>query len=146
MTAAFARCARTLLPACALAALLSSCGESPPERRPAIQARTDTAPVGIPGRAPPAPIDADPRRLRHLDRAALRSLLGRPDFERRDGSALLLRYRHENCLLDLFLYDGTGIAHVEARGRDAVSPYATRACLEALLRAADRNDQRVLAR
>ncbi len=85
------------------------------------------------------PIDDDPGRLLGLDRKALRALLGKPGFVRRDDPARMWRYRHANCVLDLFLYAKAGapapsfrVRHVEARAGD-LQATSTRRCLRALL-------------
>ncbi len=138
-----ARAAIALTGVCALIA--ASCSGAPSNdadfpRPPPVRAKT-------PGVAPAAdiaapsvwPIDDDPGRLLGLDRRALRALLGKPGFVRRDDPARMWRYRHATCLLDLFLYADGGasapsfrVRHVEARAGDsnAVSP---RICLRTLL-------------
>lgn len=86
-------------------------------------------------------VDANPDRLKGLNRADLVAILGEPSFQRVDGPASLLRYRDASCMLDLFLYvppDGGGeaarVSHIEARdvAGAAVTP---RECFGALLRA-----------
>jgi hypothetical protein len=88
-----------------------------------------------------APVDDDPEKLRGMDPARLTGLLGRPAFLRRDAPAELWQYRHQSCVLDLFLYPGTepgggsglSVRHFEARSRNR-SPTSPRACLGELLR------------
>jgi hypothetical protein len=86
-----------------------------------------------------APIDDNPGRLMGLDQGALRTLLGKPGFVRRDDPARMWRYRHASCVLDLFLYAETiqsspsfRVRHVEARA-NGPSSASTRTCLRALL-------------
>jgi hypothetical protein len=98
-------------------------------------------PAASPAPSPPPPakpaIDDNPERLMGLGAAELVAVLGDPRFVRRDSSAQLWRYRHKNCILDLFLYRGTGrpeyfVSHIEARhhkGGTAVK----RDCFGALL-------------
>lgn len=88
------------------------------------------------------PIDDDPGRLLGLDPDALRALLGQPGFVRHDDPARMWRYRHADCVLDLFLYTEMAarqqsvpsfrVRHVEARTRDMATAPA-RGCLRALL-------------
>lgn len=164
-----------LLPVLAAAVLAAACEDAaaplsaPPFAKAAPAADTGPLPAALapappeaagPVPAPPAPsaaaaaarppaLDDDPARLLHLDPTALRSLLGAPDFVRRDGPARIWRYRHGACLLDLILYAERGAAssftvrYVEARTPEAeAAPSQT--CFRALLLA--RADQRVLAR
>lgn len=166
-----------LLPVLAAAALAAACEDTaaPVPPPPFVEAAppggeavpgpvaaapaADTAPLptALAPRAPAAAVAAarpptlndDPARLLHLDPTALRSLLGAPDFVRRDGPARLWRYRHGTCLLDLILYAEGGAAasftvrYVEARTPEAETA-PSRTCFRALLLA--RADQRVLAR
>jgi hypothetical protein len=111
---------------------------------PAAGPPTEAAPVppaASPAPSPPPPakpaIDDNPERLMGLGAAELTAVLGDPRFVRRDSSAQLWRYRHKNCILDLFLYRDTGrpeyfVSHIEARhhkGGTAVK----RDCFGALL-------------
>lgn len=77
-----------------------------------------------------------------LDPRAVETLLGEPDFVRRENPMELWRYRHEGCAVALFLYaeepGGRGplrVRHIEAwaPGDRQTSP---RACLSALARRA----------
>jgi hypothetical protein len=70
-----------------------------------------------------APADIGPDHLSGLARAELTTLLGAPDFGRRDGPAEILQYRNGTCILDIFLYresasEAFRVAHVEARNFD----------------------------
>ena len=88
------------------------------------------------------PVDDDPGRLLGLDPNALRALLGQPGFVRRDDPARMWRYRHADCVLDLFLYAEMAgrqrsvplfrVRHVEAR-TPGMETTAARGCLRALL-------------
>jgi len=67
-----------------------------------------------------APADLGPDHLSGLARSELTTLLGAPDFGRRDGPAEMLQYRNGICILDVFLYRESAnaafhVAHVEAR-------------------------------
>jgi len=69
------------------------------------------------------PADLGPDHLSGLARTELTTLLGAPDFGRRDGPAEILQYRNGNCILDVFLYresanESFQVAHVEARNLD----------------------------
>lgn len=91
------------------------------------------------------PINDNPGRLLGLDQPALRSLLGKPGFVRRDDPARMWRYRHASCVLDLFLYSTPSesvssfrVRHIEVRS-GGLRRASTRTCLRALL--ADRSKQ-----
>ena len=138
-----------LLAACHAAAPETSgmreTGRAPPDPAPATAAppaqSAALAPRMPEPAAPtaPAPVDSDPEKLRGMDPVRLTGLLGRPTFLRRDAPAELWQYRHESCVLDLFLYPGTepggglSVRHFEARSRNR-SPTSPRACLGKLLR------------
>ena len=131
-------------------AALAACAVSPTQDAAPREAASP-APAAAPegeterdsaARTPPEPeIDADPARLAGLDRRALEAMLGAPSFQRIDGPAALLRYRHAACVLDLFLYAppkrkaaAARVDHFEARKPDGTA-METRDCLAALLRA-----------
>ena len=89
-----------------------------------------------------ASLDIGPDRVLGLDRRAVATLLGEPDFVRRENPMELWRYRHEGCAVALFLYaeepGGGGpfrVRHIEAwaPGDEQISP---RACLSALAKRA----------
>ena len=112
--------------------------ENPPPAVRTIAALPDPAPEAS---AAPAvrTVEDDPDRLRGLDRTSLEALLGEPGFIRRDEPARIWRYRHESCVLDLFLYAEPGrdgpsyrVRHVEARAGERRAASA-RGCLRALL-------------
>lgn len=84
-------------------------------------------------------LPAIPASLIGLDGQQLASLFGPAAFRRIDGSAELLRYSADDCVLHLILYrsaDDTPlqVAHVEARDI-TLSPVAERPCIESLVRA-----------
>ncbi|MEQ9640730.1 MAG: hypothetical protein RIM84_11960 [Alphaproteobacteria bacterium] len=63
------------------------------------------------------------RALDGLDQTALRRHFGDPAMRRRDGQALVLAYRFDDCVLHLFLYPRTGdgdprVRHAAAIGID----------------------------
>lgn len=135
-------------PAADTGPLPAALAPAPPEAAGPVPAPPAPSAAAVAAARPPA-LDDDPARLLHLDPTALRSLLGAPDFVRRDGPARIWRYRHGACLLDLILYAERGAAssftvrYVEARTPEAeAAPSQT--CFRALLLA--RADQRVLAR
>ena len=119
-----------------------------------------SGPGGVPGKsaesaaaqspAPPventaeeeASLDIGPDRVLGLDRRAVETLLGEPDFVRRENPMELWRYRHKGCAVVLFLYaeepnrlGPLRVRHIEAwaPGDEQISP---RACLSALARKA----------
>lgn len=59
--------------------------------------------------APPPPIfsqaDRDPKRLLKMRLGGVSTLLGKPQFIRREASARVWQYRTNTCVLDLFMYD-----------------------------------------
>jgi hypothetical protein len=100
-----------LLPVFALAA----CGGVQPQAAPPVvssaDAQVQTASLS------PAAIDT-PARLKGLTAIQVKSVLGSPNFRRRDNPAEIWQYRGSACTLDLFLYDEAG--------RQTVSHYAVR--------------------
>lgn len=90
-------------------------------------------------RAAPAPslsaADRDPDRLLRMDRRALATLLGKPQFVRREADARVWQYRSASCVLDVFLYDVASthqVIHYEFRPATTLSG-PTPGCFEALL-------------
>ena len=79
-----------------------------------------------------------PVKLVGLDRDKVFKHLGQPVFQRQDHPALLMRYRHPQCILDLFLYPNTpakqrvSVYHVEAR-TSAGQLLETRPCIDAIV-------------
>lgn len=67
--------------------------------------------------------------LMDLDAAALRALMGRPDFAWEQPGAAMWRYDGARCALFAFLHDGR-VGHVEIHGDDAAWRAA---CLRRLL-------------
>ena len=141
------RLARAVAPVAVCALLLTSCLDGPlGPVFPGSPADVSGGLVGAPGPHSDSrvarlvsPVDDDPDQLLGLDAEALRALLGKPGFVRRDDPARMWRYRHAGCVLDLFLYAETGapvpsarVRHVEARAHD-LETASTRACLRALL-------------
>lgn len=88
---------------------------------------------------PPAGGWEQPRvQLTGLGPAQLHELLGPPQFKRTDGSARLMQYRNDACVLDVFVYENraTGearVQHVQARDHGLRGMSET-TCLAALLR------------
>ena len=66
--------------------------------------------------------------------------LGQPTFQRRDRTALLLRYREGDCILDLFLYPpdpsglGKAVDYIEARAPDG-QKIESKPCIDAIRKA-----------
>jgi hypothetical protein len=80
-------------------------------------AATDIAARTVPPAAAPA---AMPANLVGLGPADIVALLGQPDFRRTDPPAELWQYRNADCVLDIFLYGGSGgyrVVHSETRER-----------------------------
>ena len=69
------------------------------------------------------------------DGKSLISLIGRPDFVRREGLAQIWQYRANACIFDLFLYGKSTnrkVQHAEVRGDEVDKPPA-RGCFAKLL-------------
>ena len=99
--------------AAALAVIVSGCDATHSSGGAGIETSTPVS----------APADLDPDHLSGLARTELTTLLGAPDFGRRDGPAEILQYRNGTCILDIFLYKESAnesflVAHVEARNLD----------------------------
>ena len=135
---------------------LQACETPPPNPTTADQptvstvsvapARIDT-PVQTPteaARAPRkpslSPEERDPKRLLTMSQQTLSSLLGKPQFVRREAGARVWQYRSDICVLDLFLYHVAAthqVVHYEFRPAKTLSG-PTPGCFETLLtRAAD---------
>jgi hypothetical protein len=72
-------------------------------------------------RAPPAGLPSDVERLRGFTAAELARRLGEPDFVRREPPAVIWQYRSEDCVLELFLYEGGDallVAYAETHDRE----------------------------
>lgn len=129
--AAFAPLFAVVLGACAATAPQPSAlpTTAPAEHLAVAPVRPAEPSPGAPAAASPAkPVDGKTdakaiEDLRGLGRAELVSLLGEPDFLRRDAPAEVWQYRVPDCILDVFLYrDGgeTRVVHAEARSRGLV--------------------------
>ncbi len=77
-----------------------------------------------------------PEDLRGLGAGELETLLGAPDFRRRDSPAEIWQYAGPGCVLDTFLYAGEDgalmVKHVEARSR-SVTRVEPRDCYHGIL-------------
>jgi len=93
--------------------------------------------------APPPPpkiVSLPPIQPISLKRSDILQHLGQPAFQRRDQTALLLRYREGGCILDLFLYPhnqgqpGKTVDYLEARspGGEKID---TEPCIDAVRKA-----------
>lgn len=103
-------------------------------------------PARIEQKAPPVQEEAAPKiaalppRLLGMSRAEIIKHLGQPAFQRRDQTALLLRYREGRCILDLFLYPRgpseplKSVDYIEARAADG-KRLETRPCIDAVRKA-----------
>lgn len=127
--------------------LLAGCaadhGEKPPttaaEETAVDMAKVEPARPTIPATPQPPPNLIGKRQTEIIE------ILGRPVFSRRDRPALLLRYRDEGCILDLFLYPernstegGTlsrqAVEHIEARSLTGERIEA-QSCIAAVIKA-----------
>ncbi len=95
--------------------------------RPEDAAMAALAPDAGEREAPPD--EQAPPDLMGLDAAALRALMGRPDFAWEQSGAAMWRYDGARCALFAFLHDGR-VGHVEIHGDDAAWRAA---CLRRLL-------------
>ena len=95
--------------------------------RPEDAAMAALAPDAGEREAPPG--EQAPPDLMGLDAAALRALMGRPDFAWEQPGAAMWRYDGARCALFAFLHDGR-VGHVEIHGDDAAWRAA---CLRRLL-------------
>jgi hypothetical protein len=87
--------------------------------------------------AKPALTDAerDPHRLLKMNLQSVSTLLGKPQFVRREASARVWQYRTELCVLDVFLYDTVSqleVIHYEFRSATDLSG-PTNGCFEEFL-------------
>lgn len=104
-------------------------------------AREPTALVPDKPEKPSAPaLNSNPKRLVGMDHAGLIDLLGTPAFLRNDAPAQLWRYRHETCVLNLYLYSERGkpavglrVRHYDVRSRSSTK-ISARDCFAALLK------------
>ncbi len=93
-----------------------------------------------PDEPPTKIVNAPPLELLGMSRADIIKHLGQPAFQRRDQTALLLRYREGRCILDLFLYPrdqsglGKAVDYIEARADDG-QRIETRPCIDAVQKA-----------
>ena len=75
------------------------------------------------------------KEFKGRDGKFLLSLIGRPDFIRREGLAQIWQYRSNACIFDLFLYGKSTnkkVQHAEVRG-DGVDRSPARGCFAKLL-------------
>jgi len=72
-----------------------------------------------------ADLAGDPDRFRGLAEQEVIGFLGEPSFRRREKPAEIWQFYGQNCVLDLFLYDDSGIkrvSHAELRGQPSCLP------------------------
>ncbi len=94
-----------------------------------------------PQSVPKAKINDDPTQVVGMLPGELESLLGRPEFVRRDSAAQVWQYRRPRCVLDLFLYGDEGrgpqVVYYEVRplryDAAGLSESAQRGCFAQLL-------------
>ena len=88
----------------------------PPVTSQESPATTLPRPVVVPPRL--SETERDPERLLHMNRRTISSLLGKPEFVRREATARVWQYRIAHCVLNLFLYyeaDERRVIHYEFR-------------------------------
>lgn len=136
-----------LLSLAAVAATVAACAGAPPgpsARAPTRLAAQDAslAPVAPERHARLTPPGGKPTldTLPGMRGAELTTLMGAPQFRRRDGQAEIWQYRGSACTLDVFLYTDGGdlrVRYVEARGRadgkQTTEAAQARACAGTLL-------------
>lgn len=89
-----------------------------------------------PTERPLSPAERDPGRLMKLSRGDLSTMLGAPNFVRRDVSAEVWQYKTGSCILDLFLYkapDDFKVAYYEFRS-PLLGQVSNDECFTALLK------------
>jgi hypothetical protein len=75
------------------------------------------------------------KEFKEREGKSLLSLIGRPDFVRRDGPVQIWQYRSNACTFDLFMYGKSAdktVKHAEVRG-DGVGKTPARGCFAKLL-------------
>ena len=89
--------------------LLAGCGTTP-------------VPVITPDRAPVNAAPAQRGALIGLDASGLAARLGSPRLQVREGDGIKLQYGASGCVLDAYLYPGSGgaprVTHIDTRTRD----------------------------
>ncbi len=99
---------RYLLPVATLL-LLAGCGTTP-------------VPVITPDRPQASAVPVERGALIGLDSSALAARLGSPRLQVREGDGTKLQYGASGCVLDAYLYPGSGetprVTHVDTRTRD----------------------------
>ncbi|MDA0653155.1 MAG: hypothetical protein O3C49_07750 [Proteobacteria bacterium] len=104
-------------------------------------ASAPAAPAAAPAKPDGPPIvSLPPVQLLGMSQDDIIRNLGQPTFQRRDRTALLLRYREGGCILDLFLYPhdpsglGKAVDYIEARAPDG-QKIETKPCIDAIRKA-----------
>lgn len=109
--------AGTLAATLALMVLLSACGTSAP---PGGGAAPQTVhPGGSPRPGASGDVSAD--RFNGQTGKEILAALGEPDYRRHEAPAEVWQYYGRGCVLDLFLYNGSGgqrVSYVELRSRN----------------------------
>ena len=111
-----------------------------PAPSPDGSATASDKPAEAPAKAPVAIVSAPLVQLLGMSRADIIKHLGEPAFQRRDQTALLLRYREVRCILDLYLYPraqnelGKAVEYFEARAEDG-QLIETEPCIDAAWKA-----------
>ena len=116
----------------------------PTAEQPATDPDKPTTASATPEEPPTEPptriVSAPPVQLLGMSRADIIKHLGQPTFQRRDQTALLLRYREGRCILDLYLYPrdqsglGKAVDYFEARTDDG-QLIETEPCIDAVRKA-----------
>ena len=114
--------------------------QEPQGPEPQATEQTEKQPAEAPAKAPAAIVSVPPVQLLGMSRADIIKHLGEPAFQRRDRTALLLRYRKGRCILDLYLYPraqnglGKAVDYFEARAEDG-RLIETKPCIDAAWKA-----------
>jgi hypothetical protein len=110
----------------------AAASQPPPGKTPPVIA-------AVPRVAPSKPsfseTERDPRRLLRMSFQSVTTLLGKPQFVRREARARVWQYRTGACVLDLFLYDVTSeyeVVYYEFRPSARISGH-TGGCFEKFL-------------
>lgn len=111
-----------LLPLLAAGALAGCQAAAPRDQAAGPALGTTVATTAATAATTPADTPVAHRDLLGLDQAALRRQFGDPALRRREGPALVLAYRFDDCVLHLFLYPGADdaprVRHAAAIGTD----------------------------
>lgn len=111
-----------------------------PAPAPGATATASAEPETAPAVIAPRKVIPPPVQLIGMSREDIIRHFGKPAFQRRDQTALLLRYREGRCILDLYLYPrvqgepGKAVDYFEARADDG-QLIETEPCINAVRKA-----------